>query len=367
MIHGIRLKYNDLRKIDPKTAREAVIQVYKSVGKNVSKTAVQVTTTRRTIYKILKRYEHGEDLCDRSRRPHTSPNKTPKDIEEIIIEIKNRTNYGPKRISKEMYRSYDIDISKHTIRHVLRRNRDRLKRKFRKVRKGKREFVDWYTAKPFEIVQVDLKYIVDQKALSRDQIDHIYAHKLPLYQWSALDVNSRFKLIAYSDEKSWTNGLVWYLWITSWLRSHGVTSEIVYTVDNGEEFGGKSFMKMKELRKLLKGLGCRVIQNRKGHCEENAHVERSHRTDDDEFYIPRIDKINNRDEFYNESFQYIYYYNCVREHSSLDDKTPYNYLKMQCRDLDDRIRYVPPIHLDTVSIQLGHWGGYHVLAKHLVI
>jgi len=88
---------------------------------------------------------------------------------------------------------------------------------------------------------------------------------------------------------------------------------------NGEEFGGRLFMKMRELRKLLKGLGCRVIQNKKGHCEENAHIERSHRTDDDEFYISGIDELNSRNEFYNEAFKYIYCYNCVREHSSLND------------------------------------------------
>ena len=37
---------------------------------------------------------------------------------------------------------------------------------------------------------------------------------------------------------------------------------------------------------------------------------------------------------------YIYYYNNVREHSSLDDKTPYEYLKEQEPDINDKIRYV---------------------------
>ena len=69
-----------------------------------------------------------------------------------------------------------------------------------------------------------------------------------------------------------------------WLRSHGVTAEIVFTVDNGEELGGRSPLKIRDVRKLISGFGCRLIQNRKGHPEENAHLERSHRTDDDEFY-----------------------------------------------------------------------------------
>lgn len=115
-----------------------------------------------------------------------------------------------------------------------------------------------------------------------EQITHIRAKDLPLYQWGALDVNSRFKLIAYSGEKSWTNGLTWFLWVTSWIRSHGVTGDIVYTVDHGEEFGGKSWLKIVELKKLLSGFGVKLIQNRIKHPEENSHLERSHRTDDNE-------------------------------------------------------------------------------------
>jgi len=51
--------------------------------------------------------------------------------------------------------------------------------------------------------------------------------------------------------------------------------------------GGKAWLKVRELRKLISGFGCRLIQNPKDHCEETAHLERSHRTDDDEFYILR--------------------------------------------------------------------------------
>ena len=204
-----------------------------------------------------------------------------------------------------------------------------------------------------------------KKALSPSQIAHVIRHDLPLYQWAAVDVNSRFKLIAYSKEKSWTNGLTWFLWVTSWLRSHGVTVRIVYTVDHGQEFGGDCWYKIVELRKLLKGFGCFIIQNRKRHPEENAHLERSHKTDDDEFYIPRIHTITTQDQFYQEAFNYLYYYNCVRKHSSLGRIPPYEYLKKTTTVIDDTIKYVPPIFLDEVSAKLGIWSGYHVLAQYL--
>jgi hypothetical protein len=62
---------------------------------------------------------------------------------------------------------------------------------------------------------MDLKHIRDQEALSKKQIIHLDKCAIPNYQWGALDVNSRFKLITYSREKSWTKGLCFYLWVIS--------------------------------------------------------------------------------------------------------------------------------------------------------
>ena len=250
------LDYNELRSISPKAARQAILQILAANKGNVSATAKLLGVSRKTVYKAMHKKASG-NLDDTSRAPKVVHNKTEPEIEAKVIELKQKTNYGPLRLKDELEAVYQISLSAHTIRNIVRRNREKINPKRHKPqKKGARPFVDWYSAKPFEIVQIDLKHIVDQKALSREQIEHIHAHHLPLYQWGAIDVNSRFKLIAYSDEKSWTNGLTWFLWVTSWLRSHGVTNQIVYTVDHGEEFGGKSWLKLTELRKLLSGFGC---------------------------------------------------------------------------------------------------------------
>lgn len=357
------LDYNELRTISPKAARQAILQILAANKGNVSATARLLGVTRKTVYKALHKKAAG-NLEDASRAPKVVPHKTAQDIEEKVLELKQKTNYGPLRLKEELEAVYQISLSANTIRNILRRNRDKFTSKRHKPqKKSPRQFVDWYTAKPFEVVQIDLKYIVDQKALSREQIDHIHAHNLPLYQWGAIDVNSRFKLIAYSDEKSWTNGLTWFLWVTSWLRSHGVSNQIVYTVDHGEEFGGKSWLKLTELRKLLSGFGCKLVQNHLSHPEENAHLERSHRTDDEEFYIPRILKIHNRQEFFEEAFQYLYYYNAVRKHSGISRMTPVQRLFEQDHDLNDKIKFIPPLILDQISVDLGDWSGYHLLAQ----
>ncbi|GAG55143.1 unnamed protein product, partial [marine sediment metagenome] len=284
------------------------------------------------------------DLRDRSRAPLHSPDKTPGETEDKVVEAKNQTHLGSKRLSVYLQKYEKIKVPYGTIRHILRRNRFRLNYGLRRRKKSeKREFVDWYSAKPFQVVQVDLKFIRDRKALNSEQIIHLEYHNIPNDQWGAINVNSRFKLIAYSREKTWTNGLMFYLWVISWLRSHGVKEKIVFTVDHGEEWGGKSWMKVKELKRLFSGFGCKLIQNHKGHMEENAHLERSHRTDDEKFYIPRVLNMKSEIDLLDEALGYIYYYNNLREHSSLNCQTPYQHLQKYLPEVDKNIRFVIPI------------------------
>lgn len=365
MSPGCRINYKQLRKINSQAARQAVLEYLKTNEGNVADAARVFGINRPVIYDILRKQQEGS-LLDRSHTPHHQPTRTSREIEERVVEVKNKTRLGPERLSRYLAKYERITVPPGTIRHILRRNKKNLvyQNLSHRTHRGKREFVDWYAAKPFEIVQMDVKFVRDQKALTRAQIIHLDAYEIPNYQWGALDVASRFKLIGYSREKSWTNGLCWYLWVISWLRSHGVTCEIVFTVDNGEEFGGKSWFKVQELRKLIRGFGCRLIQNHKAHPEENAHLERSHRTDDEEFYITRVLSIKSEEDLVQEAFNYIYYYNAVREHSSLNWQTPWVYLKDRMPMIDDTIRFAQPFILDDVSVRLGPWSGYNLLADY---
>jgi putative transposase len=361
---GRRIEYKELRKINPEAARRAVLEYLKSNRANISEAARIFGVNRPVIYDILSKQRQG-DLKDRSKRPRRQPRKSAPEVEDKVVEAKNKTRLGPKRLAIYLRKYEHLSLPWPTVRNILRRNKQRISYKIRGRRRAaeKREFVDWYSAKPFEIVQMDVKFIRDHKALTSQQIFHLDRYLIPNFQWSAIDVNSRFKLMAYSREKTWTNGLCWYLWTIAFLRSHGVSCQIVFTVDHGEEFGGKSWLKIIELRKLISGFGCRLIQNHKGHCEENAHLERSHRTDDEEFYIPRVLSISSEKDLLDEALGYLYYYNNVREHSSLDDQTPFAYLKTQAPQISDRMKYVIPFMLDDVSIKLGPWSGYNVLVQ----
>ncbi len=362
---GALIDYKALRAINPAAARRAVLEYLASSNHNIAHTAQAFGITRPVVYDILAKQDE-DNLHDRPKTPKHQSRKTPPLIEEQVIAARNKIRLGPKRLQLYLAKYEDLLLPWTTIRHILHRNRHRLSPLSppRQPGQSPRPFVDWYAAKPFQIVQIDLKHIRDQKALSRQQIIHLDHYDLPNYQWSALDVNSRFKLIAYSREKTWTNGLCFYLWAISWLRSHGVCTPITFTVDRGEEFGGQSWLKLRDLRKLIGGFGCKLIQNHKGHPEENAHLERSHRTDDEEFYIPRVLHIKSEQELLEEAQGYIYYYDNVREHSSLNYKTPYQHLKQQLPEVHENIRFTVPILLDKVAVALGPWSGYNVLAQH---
>jgi len=54
----------------------------------------------------------------------------------------------------------------------------------------------------------------------------------------------------------------------------------------------------------------------------------------------------------------------VREHSSLNYQIPFAHLKSQLPEIADRIRFVIAIMQDEVSVKLGPWSGYHILAHH---
>jgi transposase len=365
MSPGARIDYKTLRQINPEAARKAVLEYLKTNGGNKAEAARVFGVNRTVVYDILKKGAEG-DLQDRPKVPKHQPNKTSPEVERKVIDARNKTRLGPKRLSIYLRKYHALQVPPGTIRHILRRNKDQLRRPApRRRKREKREFIDWYSAEPFEVVQMDIKYIRDRKALSKEQIIHLDKCGIPNYQWGALDVNSRFKLIAYSREKTWTNGLCFYLWVIAWLRSNGVTAKIAFTVDNGEEFGGKSWMKIRDLRKLISGFGCRLVQNHKGHPEENAHLERSHRTDDDEFYRLRALQFHSEKHLLEEALHFIYYYNNVREHSSLDYSTPFAHLKQQQPEVKNDILHFQPFIIDDVSVKLGAWSGYNLLAQHL--
>lgn len=359
--------YMQLRKANPEFARKLIIDAYEKL-KNISQVARLLKTTRKTVRATLKKYNKSGHLTDYSRKPKNSPNKTPPHIELIIIAERKKTGFGRDRLAR-ILKEKGISVNPSSVRYVLKRHGLTSKYKRSKYRKRVR-FYDFESLYPLSHFEVDLKEIYDKGTLSEDCISYAQSLRIPPYQWTAIDVKTRMRFISYSYEKSFTCGLIFMMTLIYFLRAFAIKHEITLQTDNGEEFGGKSMQKVEYLNRVIfQPLGVKLIHIPKGRKEYNAFVERSHQTDDNEFYIPQLELCKNLTEFMFRTLRWQYLYNIVRFHSGIG-MTPFGKL---CKygNFPKKIALFPVMLLDRMvqimdlffpqSLQ----GGYYVLTNDL--
>ncbi|MGB4705078.1 MAG: helix-turn-helix domain-containing protein [Candidatus Saccharicenans sp.] len=364
MTRYIYPRYHELCKSAPVLARKGLIRAYEELG-SISAVAKAFGTTRKTVRKVLRRWEkEGESgLKNRSRRPHNSPRKTSTAVEGMIIALRKKTGYGRERIAR-LLREQGVEVRPSTVRYVLRRYKLSSKHKRSRYRQRNR-YYDFESLYPLQHFQVDLKEIYDSTTLSEETLRWAKRINLPPYQWTAIDVKTRLRFIAYSCEKTFTNGLLFMLLLIYFLRSFGVEHKITLQTDNGEEFGGKSVDKLEYLnRTVFSPLNAELLHIPKGKKEYQAFVERSHQTDDNEFYIPQIERCSDLKEFYFRALRWQFMYNTRRHHSTLG-MTPYRKLRTQ-RQISKQVALFPVIQLEKLTDlyqKLFPLPGYHVSAN----
>jgi len=82
--------------------------------------------------------------------------------------------------------------------------------------------------------------VADKTALPPEAYAAIFRNNLPKYQFTAIDVKTRLRFIAYAHNLSFSNGLAFMLLVEAWLRSFGVKQRGFFQTYNGTEFGGKA-------------------------------------------------------------------------------------------------------------------------------
>ena len=78
----------------------------------------------------------------------------------------------------------------------------------------------------------------------------------------------------------------------------------------------------------LTPLKAELVHIPKGKKEYQAFVERSHKSYDNDFYIPQIERCADLKEFYFRALRWQFMYNTLRHHSTLG-MTPYRKLRMK--------------------------------------
>lgn len=363
------LAYREVYRMTTSEARKKMIETYHETG-SIRATALKWGTTRHTVRKWVRRYEAEGDpgLQDRSRRPHHSPKQVSGEIEQCVIEARRATHYGRKRLALFLRRQ-NVQLSPDTIRHILRRNGLVAKRKRRKPLYPAQW--GWEQEEPFKLIQVDTKDVRDKGALGTERVTHLDRRHLPRYQWTACDGRSRVRFLAYSHELNSTNGMAFLILVSLWLRAHGIAGEIAFQTDWGQEFGGDNPERIAHLEtKFLQPLQAKLRRYPMGRKGYNGRVERSHRTDDEEFYRPYLTQVENVSHWVQLAGHWVYFYNAIRPHTGkgMDNQTPLHVLRRLGYRGGDTIAYMPPIVLADVSadilLSFDKDYGYHLLTQY---
>ncbi|MBO8153010.1 MAG: hypothetical protein H0Z30_11035, partial [Candidatus Marinimicrobia bacterium] len=112
-------------------------------------------------------------LKDLPRSPKLIRNKLSSEKTELIIKLREITGFGAKRLKRE----FNLPMSSGAIYRVLKENGliKRVKRKYQKKRELRKEKEK---LKPFELIQMDIKYLDDMPEFFK----YYSKYKLPRYQ-----------------------------------------------------------------------------------------------------------------------------------------------------------------------------------------
>lgn len=174
-----------------------------------------------------------------------------------------------------------------------------------------------------------------------------------MYQWTFCEARSRLRFLAYSRQCTRSNGKLFATLVLAWLRGWGIDTCLVWQTDSGEEFGGKSPRTLEELQKTLyepwNAQLARIPLGRKGY---NGRVERSHLTDDEEFYLPMILNWKSADDLLKSAQAWQYVYNVKRPHfgKGMGGLSPLAKLQsLGYNRIDDNFSLFPVLMLDDLN------------------
>lgn len=248
-------------------------------------TARFYNTDRNTVRKWTRRYqlEGINGLRDRNKRPIHSPSKMKQvDIDKIVNTCMWAKENGKYITVKNVRRKTKIkEYSDVTINRYIRKAlNNKVKKKSDKTNGKSVLFKEFL--KPFEIIQVDIKYLTD--------IDNLHPYfetqNLAKYQITARDVYTGFPIVAYCHEKSsyFTTKFLEDV-LCPFLKQFKYIDfrDIIIQTDNGPEFTNK-YIRTKDGHEAKDTTFTIYIAKRfkkhrtniPGHCTGNSEVESFH-------------------------------------------------------------------------------------------
>ncbi len=296
--------------------RRRMVRCVTDRGWTVEATAERFQVDAKTVRKWRDRWlVAGDDgLCDRSSRPHRSPNRTRRQLRRKVCRIRRKRRWGADHIA------FEVDLAASTVQNIL--NQAGLGRLDRGDRATNRESVKRYQRDtPGELIHVDIKKIAGIPdgggwrtrgrgykgggATSR-RVGYRYIH-------TALDDRSRITYSEILDDEQGATAAGFWQRAAQWFLSIGVDPQRVIT-DNG------SCYRSRDWNKACDKTGTKVKKTRPYRPQTNGKVERFHRILLEEWaYIRPWRSETQRADAYD---GFIHFYNHHRAHGALGWSTP---------------------------------------------
>lgn len=272
-------------------------------GRNVRYLCRLFSIGKSTFYRWRAQYDPKRitTIKVKSRKP-----KTLKIIDwSAVIEICDWKRNNPKKSHYYLYQLWKSQdrvppCSPKTIYNWWKRRGlivNRHRRKRRNIRLFNRASV------PGELVQVDVKFVDGRKT----------------FQYTAIDVVSKWRVIKAYNKLNQDNSIDFLHLFLKKARQKGLKTIRIQT-DNGLEFQSMFTNYLKSLDILHQYTWIHTP-------DQNGVVERSHRTDEEEFYQETDTKNLSLEELNVKLEEWIEYYNTKRLHFSLNFATPSEYLE----------------------------------------
>lgn len=331
----------------PEFARNTLLENLRNNLNNIEKTARQMHCSKNTIYLALTKQKEN-NLNDKPHLPKTPhPNSTKPDIIDLIIARRKETGFGKRRLRWYIYAKDGRLIPESTIGKILnKKNLVRIKQRVKREYHQKK--YQWNQLVPFQENELDTKEVLDKQTLPKIIYDYIERSLfIPRYQWTLIEVMSRTRFLAWSYNKDWSCCQVFGKVVLWWLRLFGIKGKITIWSDGGTEFNaGQLGGFERSVNNFWQPLGVERKIIRKGHPEDNPFVERSHQSDDYEFYIPYIMNVKSEADFLRLGGWWIKVWNLYRPHMGINNMTPYQKLRSLGCLMPKQFCLFPPLILD---------------------
>jgi len=258
-----------------------------------------------TYYDWKKKYEQGVRKGLERKKPvaRSHPKQLSQDTIDKILDLRKTCQLGPARIAWYLERYYNIKTSESTVsRTLLKYGVNRLpKTASRRTVHTKR-----YAKKtPGHQVQVDVKFniFIDKSG-----------KKVKRYQFTAIDDATRIRALKIYNRHNQVSAIDFIDYVIDKFpfRIHTVRT------DRGHEFQAQFHWHVEDK-------GIRHVYTKPRSPQLNGKVERSHRTDQEEFYqlLTYTDDVDLNKKL--EKWEQFYNFN--RPHGAFDGKTPYEALR----------------------------------------